>query len=249
MHHTVNALVLREVAYKESDKVLTLLAEDLGKITATARGSRKKGSLLTAPTQLLCWSEVVIYDFRGRWLVQEGTVVRQFSGITADLERLALACYCGEVVELLAVEGLPSGELLQLLLNTLHVLDRQQGRPLALVKAVFELRAMTLSGYAPSLEGCAICGDSPRSPQFHLGAGLLHCGGCRSQVGQGISLPLTEGARRAMCHICGDRGGRIFAFTVDDGSLDCLSQVAEGYLLSQLERGFRTLDFYKTVKQ
>ena len=42
MHLTTNALVLREVNYKESDKILTLLTEQEGKLTVSARGCRKK---------------------------------------------------------------------------------------------------------------------------------------------------------------------------------------------------------------
>ena len=60
MHTTTKALVLRSVDYKESDKILTLLTQDMGKVTASARGSRKKGSPIAAGCQLLCWSEMVL---------------------------------------------------------------------------------------------------------------------------------------------------------------------------------------------
>ena len=43
MHLTTNALVLREVNYKESDKILTLLTEQEGKLTVSARGCRRHG--------------------------------------------------------------------------------------------------------------------------------------------------------------------------------------------------------------
>lgn len=44
MHMRTKALVLRAVDYKESDKILTLLTQESGKLTASARGCRKKGS-------------------------------------------------------------------------------------------------------------------------------------------------------------------------------------------------------------
>ena len=49
MHMTTKALVLRQVDYKESDKILTLFTQEQGKLTASARGCRKKGSALAAP--------------------------------------------------------------------------------------------------------------------------------------------------------------------------------------------------------
>ena len=48
MHMRTKALVLRAVDYKESDKILTLLTQESGKLTASARGCRKKG-LPSAP--------------------------------------------------------------------------------------------------------------------------------------------------------------------------------------------------------
>ena len=38
MYHTTRGLILREAKYKESDKILTILTETEGKITAKARG-------------------------------------------------------------------------------------------------------------------------------------------------------------------------------------------------------------------
>ena len=144
MHITTNALVLRGVDYKESDKILTLLTQDLGKLTASARGCRKKGSAIAAGCQLLAWAEVVLYDYQGRWSVKEAAVERLFQGVRDDIERLALGCYFAEVAELLAVEGESSPELLSLTLNSLHALDKMQDKPLTLVKASFEWKAMAL---------------------------------------------------------------------------------------------------------
>lgn len=155
MHLQTKALVLRETAYKESDKILTLLTQEAGRLTASARGCRRKGSPIAAGSQLLVWSDVVLHEYRGRWTVQEAAVDREFRGMREDLEKFSLGCYFAEVTELLAVEGLPCPELLSLLLNSLHALDRLE-RPLKLVKAAFELRAMCLAGYEPLLDALSL---------------------------------------------------------------------------------------------
>ena len=48
MFKTVNALVLREVRYKEADRILTLLTDTDGKITVKARGALRKSSKTAA---------------------------------------------------------------------------------------------------------------------------------------------------------------------------------------------------------
>ena len=248
MHSTTKALVLRSVVYKESDRILTLLTQEHGKITASARGSRKKGSPLAAGTQLLCWSEVVLFDYQGRWTIKEVSTERQFEGVRKEIDKLALACYFAEVTELLAVEGLPCPELLSLILNSLHALEKFH-KPQALIKSAFELKALCLAGYEPLLEGCAVCGaEQPEELRFHLREGVIHCAGCRGELGDGISMPLDGPALEAMRHIAYGDPKRLFSFTLGKGSLKLLADLVEAYLHTQLERGFHTLDFYKQMR-
>ncbi len=246
MHLRTKALVLRETSYKESDKILTLLTQEQGKLTVSARGCRKKGSPLAAGSQLLVWSDMILYQYQGRWTVKEAAVEREFRGVREDLEKLSLGCYFGEVTGQLAVEGLPSPEQLSLILNSLYALEKLD-RPLALVKAAFELKAMCLAGYEPILDACAVCGQQPQEPRFHLREGVLHCAACRSGVGDGVSMPLDEAALAAMVHIAQGDPKRLFSFRLGEESLKRLGQLTEAYLLTQMERGFATLDFYKSL--
>lgn len=247
MHCTTKALVLRGVDYKESDKILTLLTQDMGKVTVSARGCRKKSSPLSAGCQLLCWSEFVLFQHQGRWTVKECSAANEFRGMRTEVEKYALGCYFAEVAELLSVEDLPTPELLALVLNSLYALDRLD-RPPALVKAAFEWKAMCLAGYEPLLDACAVCGaELPNQSRFHLREGVLHCAACRDQVGDGISLPLSDDCLAALRHITYGDPKRLFSFRLSPAGLEQLSGTAEAYLLTQLERGFRTLDFYKQL--
>lgn len=249
MHMTTRALVLRTVDYKESDKILTLLTQEQGKLTASARGCRKKGSAIAAGCQLLAWSEMVLYDYQGRWSVKEASTQRLFRGVLEDIERLALGCYFAEAAELLAVEGLPSPELLSLTLNSLHALDKMRDKPLSLVKAAFEWKAMALAGYEPLIDGCAVCGTTPpEDPRFHLREGVLHCARCRDGVGEGISMPISQPALAALEHIVHGDPKRLFSFRLEGEALRQLADTAEAYLHTQLERGFSTLDYYKSLR-
>lgn len=222
MHITTNALVLRAVDYRESDKILTLFTREQGKLTASARGCRKKGSAIAAGCQLLAWSEMVLYDYQGRWAVREAATQRLFQGVRDDIERLALGCYFAEAAELLAVEGEPAPELLSLTLNSLHALDRMPDKPLPLIKAAFEWKAMALAGYEPLTGGGAVRGE-------------------------GFSRPLPPPALAALEHIVHGDPRRLFSFRLEGEALGQLAGTAEAYLLTQLERGFSTLDYYKSL--
>ena len=71
MFLTTRGLVLREVRYKESDKILTVLTQHEGKVTVRARGALRKGSRITAATQLLTYSDMTIFENRGRRTLNE----------------------------------------------------------------------------------------------------------------------------------------------------------------------------------
>ena len=93
MFKTVNALVLREVRYKEADRILTILTDTDGKLTVKARGALRKSSKTAAATQLLTYSEMTLFGNRGRWTVNEATVKEPFAGLREEMERLALGAY------------------------------------------------------------------------------------------------------------------------------------------------------------
>ena len=90
---TTQGLVLREVSYKESDKILTVLTRDLGKRTVKARGCRKKSSPLAASAQLLVWSDMTLFEYRDHLTLNEGSSLEQFWGVREDIEKLALGSY------------------------------------------------------------------------------------------------------------------------------------------------------------
>ena len=247
MAHTVTrGLVLREVDYKESDKILTILTESEGKRTVKASGCRRKNSPLAAASQLLVYSEMTLFDYQDRLSMKEASTLSEFRGVREDLWKLALGSYFAEVGEAVAEEGVSTPGLLSLILNSLYALD-QLDRPPALVKAAFELKLCCLVGYEPLVDACAVCGKvQPEEPRLSLNQGVLHCARCREALGEeGVSLPLDEGSLAAVRHIVYGDPKKLFSFRLPQESLDRFAGVGESFLLAQLERGFRTLDFYK----
>ena len=248
MHIATQGLVLREVSYKEADKILTVLTAEGGKRTVKARGCRKKNSPLAAASQVLVYSDMTLFAYKERFTLNEAESLRQFWHMRGDLELLALGSYFAEVMEVVSVEGRPDPAALSLILNALYALD-QLDRPQALIKGAYELKLMCLEGYEPLADACAVCGrPDPERPMLHLTEGVLHCAACKKGVGEGQSLPLTKGALSALRHIVYGDPKRLFSFALDEDSLRCLALVCEGFLRTQLDRGFHTLDFYHQLK-
>ncbi|WP_294852653.1 DNA repair protein RecO [uncultured Oscillibacter sp.] len=238
--------VLRETETKESDKILTVLTPDHGKISVIAKGARRKGSRYAAACQTLAYSELTL-NRRGDWYyLNEGTTLALFDGLRADFEALALGFYFAELTEAVSSPEIPAPELLSHLLNGLYALDTLK-KSRALAKPAFEWRLMCLAGYEPLADGCAVCGEeNPADARLDPVQGVLRCAACGGPGG-GEALPLRPEAVAALRHIVYGPPGRLYAFTLTGEALDQLSNAAERYVAVQLERSFRTLDYYKSL--
>ena len=238
MYKTARALVLREVKYREADKILTVLTDSDGKLTVKARGALRKSCKYGAAAQALTYSEMTLFGNRGKWSLNEAVIIEQFLPLREDLEALSLGTYFAEVLEAASDEDSPDPALLQLGLNSLFALSAG-AYPRERVKAVFELRLLCLAGFAPALDG--------EGEFFSLDGGVLHAsGGAPGALGQ--SLPLGAAARDAMRYVAAAPAKKIFSFSLPPEAERQLCAICEGYLLAQLERGFRSLEYWKKLR-
>ncbi len=247
MHKTTRALVLREVKYKEADKILTVLTEDEGKLTVSARGVMRRGSKLAAACQLFAFSELTLFENRGKWYADEGQTVEQFLGLRSDIAKLALAAYFAELLETVSDEDSPNPEVLRLGLNSLYALSEDLYPP-EHIKAVFELRLMCLAGFEPSLDCCPVCGCEVNAlTVFSVHGGSLLCLKCKN-IEYGETRPLCRASLQAMEHVVNAEGKRIFSFSLDAEAQQRFSRICEDYVGAQLDRRFHALNYWNSVK-
>ena len=244
MYLTIRAIVLRVTEYNDRDVLLTVLSRDHGKLTIKARGLRRKNSPLVAPCQLLAFGEFTLFEYKGQYTINEAYSIELFSPLRQNLTKLSLGTYFAQVAEVISQEDLPNPELQSLLLNCLFALAKLDESE-AKIKAVFELRSACIAGYMPDLFGCHNCGNQ-NPDRFDISEGFLECHGCRS-VGGGIRMPVTPGVLEAMRYICLCESKKLLSFSIGQDNLEKLANLTEAYLTTQLERGFTTLDFYKSL--
>ena len=227
MYVNTSGIVLREVTYKDSSKILTVLTGSEGKLTVSAHGAHRKNSKLAAVTGLLVFSEMTLFKKKDRWTMTEARSVEQFIGLRDEIELISLGAYIAELTEAVADEDSPNPELLPLCLNSLYALSEKLKKP-EYVKPAFELRLMAISGFEPLL------GDKNEKSGGTLEEGVLN---------------LTAAAKNAAEYIINCDAKKIFSFTLSSQALRELSKAAENYLLAHLDRQFKTLDYYHRVSR
>ncbi len=258
----VRGLVIRTVDLADNDKLLTLFTEEYGKITAVANGGRALKSRYLAAAQLFCYGSYVLYQKGDRYWVREVNLIESFFDLRAELTRTALASYICDVAGDVVEENAPEPQLLRLTLNTLYAIAKgtvEQDK----IKAVFEMRAAAVLGFCPMLDACASCGREEGRFYLDVMNGCLSCEECYRTASEEIRdpeagidddfrtariiCPLSSAALAALRYAISCSIERLFSFRVENADMQLFAAAAERYLLNQLERGFKSLSFYKQI--
>ncbi len=237
-------LIIKETNIGENDKLLVILTKDYGIIRAFADGVRRMKSKNTAATSLLCYSNFTLYQNKDTYKVGDSSPIEMFFDLRYLLEELSLAQYFCDMAIKLTAEDFEPSEILRLLLNSLHFLTKQT-KPLNIVKAVTELKLISLAGFMPNLTGCAACDDE--AYRFSFAEGCLFCLNCGKDVSDTTVLNPTVLA--AMRHIIYSDFEKIYSFEIPEKDAEILSSITEKYVAVQSDYHFKTLDFYKSVKE
>ena len=265
MELRVKGLIVRETLLGETDKLLSVLTSEYGRIPEMAKGARSIRSRYMTSTQLMCYSELTIYKRGDRFWLREALPVETFYAIRLELDLYALVQYMFDVCCEVCPERHPDGaeDMLRLMLNTLYAVMTSKKTP-QLIKAAFELKAAILSGFAPDLAQCADCG-SPISENaettLDLVGGTLRCRQCSDRLAKTemIFAKMSEkkstairivspAVLSAMRYIENSSIKRFLSFNLADEFTKEFSSTCEAYICSQIERSFTTLEFWHEIQ-
>lgn len=166
MHPNISpAIILHHTDYGESDRIVTFLTPDHGRLKGFARAARKSRKRFGAALEpcaevLLHWTKRGSGDMVS---LRDAELVNLRSGLRRDLETLTLASYGCELTEVLFDESGVGVEAFQLLKAFLDHLDVEGYSVEA--RLLMEIRLLSISGYVPHLQHCSDCfGPLPDGP-------------------------------------------------------------------------------------
>ena len=149
---------MRRTDAGESDRRLTLLTREAGKLYAVAKGARKSASRLAGVSDPLSSAVMDLAEGKRNRFITQAQPLSSFRGLRTDFERLSFALALSELYAAVVPLEQPQPESYELLLASLGFLERHE-RPLtALVWAEAALLAM--EGFQPELESCVVSGEA-----------------------------------------------------------------------------------------
>lgn len=241
-----DGIILREQTTGEQDRLVTVLTRERGLIKAFVNGGRNPKSRNVSATDLLCYSHFTIEKTkRDVYVIKEATAKQIFFELREDITNLSLAQYFAELAGDLAPKEEKSDEFLSLILNSLHFLCTKKKSDL-LIKAVTELRLASLAGFMPDIVACNGCGEFEKEVMyFNTANGSLYCEDCNKNA---YIDRVSAGTLSALRHICLSAPEKIYSFTLSEENLLYLCTLTENYVKNVTYKQYKTLEFYKTMK-
>jgi DNA repair protein RecO (recombination protein O) len=154
-----NAFVLRARNYGESDRIVVLLTEDGGKISAIAKGARRSvkrfagGALEPFQELALRLDRKPAFSLA---FLHESRIVHTNRALASDLDAFAWASYLTELTEVMTVDRDPCRDLYALYREVMSRLGHEPAEPLA---HHFVLGLLDRSGWAPDFGICGLCSE------------------------------------------------------------------------------------------
>ncbi|MEG0872781.1 MAG: DNA repair protein RecO [Clostridia bacterium] len=154
----VNGIVIKEVTFKDNDKIITVLTDKLGKISCMARGAKKTNSPILASSQYLVYSEFVLYKGNNFYYVNSTSIINMFYKLRIDFDKLQIAFELTKILQSVIEESEDTSKIIALFLNTIYVLENLD-KPKGQVVATFKIKLFSLLGFAPRLYECNQCNE------------------------------------------------------------------------------------------
>jgi DNA repair protein RecO (recombination protein O) len=225
-------IVLRTWRLGEADRIVNLLTERHGKVRAVVKGVRKTKSRFGARLEPMVHVSLLFYEGRELDVVTQADVVELFRPVREDLGRLAKASSLLEATDQVAQERHANARLFAMLLGALRALSAHDSP--VLVPAYF-LKLLSLEGFHPLLDECAVCGDRYGLVAFDLAQGGTVCGSC---AGRDVAVS-PEGLDLLRRILGGDLVGALNV--VPSPSVREVERLATRALEHHLERRLRSL--------
>lgn len=190
------AIVLDSAEYGETSKLVRLFSCARGKLSALAKGARRKGSRMGAGLEPFTHVNLTLYlkEASDLGTLKECEVIESFSYLREDLIKLALASLYIEAIKVALAPGARNYSLFKLTLAYLHALSGC--RDATGLTVHFLLKLLNDLGFQPALEGCVRCGATEGIKYFHLRRGGVVCGACAEAAAE--LVPLDAGEYRVL---------------------------------------------------
>lgn len=189
--YEAEAIVLRQYALSDSDRIIVFITKEFGKIRAVAKGVKKPKSRFAGSLEPLNHIHLEFYGREGHDLsqIRHAELIRSYLGINPSLEQVYAYSYFAEIANEIVQDNQANYPLFRLILGIMGA-GAKNGITPALVH-YFEIWCLKLSGLFPNYTYCSNCGKCVKDDGFFawIEVGQARCNACAQGRGMRIGAP------------------------------------------------------------
>ncbi len=230
-------VVVKEISFKEKDKIITVFAKEKGLIQIVVKGGRK-AKMNLAGTSLFSYCDFEITNGKSRSLsyLKEVDVIKTFYNLTKNYENIFIATYLAEHCVKGLMEEENNDNILLLLISCLNQLDKGVIDN-KIVLSIFELKFMQYSGYEPITTNCHICGSDKDLNYFNK-EGVI-CKKCNN--GNRYNIEINETILYTIKYIL-NNDKLVFSFQLDEKYVAILNKVTRNIIINSIEYNLKSIN-------
>ena len=239
--YKTEGVVLRHQDLGDADKIITVYSPYLGKLRVVGKGVLKPRSRLGGHVEPLSRVSLLIARGRNLDVISQVSPIDSFVDLRDELERMAQGLYAAELLDLFTGEEDASPELYEVFLETLKALSKNRDGGLALRR--FELRLLSILGFAPELESCVSCRRTgfAGGVWFSPRSGGVLCSECAD--GDGSAFPMSRDALVSYRYLRNSDPSAIAEKVTPERLAREMELTLSRYIRYQLERDVRSAGF------
>ena len=245
----VTGMVLSAMPVGDYDKRLVILTKERGKISAFAKGARRQNSTLLACSNPFSFGEFTLYQGRSSYNIISANISNYFMELRDNIEDLYYGLYFCEFVTFITRENNDEKEILKLLYQTLRIFVKGS-ISLQLIRVIFELKILALSGTAPQVFQCVNCNLIPNQEtkelfEFSIANDGILCKSCGLSDKGGLTLKTST--LYALQYIISTRIESLYTFNVTEDVLKQLQICSKRSIDRYIGHTFKALEMINTL--
>ncbi|MBD3360522.1 DNA repair protein RecO [Candidatus Peregrinibacteria bacterium] len=147
---TTRCIILGHKDFGESDKIIYLYSEELGKIRAIAKGARKITSRFTGHLETLNICTASLYFGPKNIILREISTEKNFFKLRKSLKTISNSLQIAEITNHMLFENKTLDKLIELLENTINHI--QTSRKKSLIKTAYLIKLSDKAGMIPDFK-------------------------------------------------------------------------------------------------
>jgi len=240
-----NGVVIKTQDYKENDKLVWLFTEELGKITAIARGAKRSKSKFLSITLPLCYGEYLVFKGKSLFNLQEGKINNSFQALLNNLDKLTYSSYIWELIDIALLEGEKNKLLFKEFVTTLYLLNTDAIEYELLIRS-FELKLLKATGYGLDLDYCTFCKKKINVSNY---ISLTSFGGICEECTKENGTFISKGAYNAIKFLFKTPSDKIYKLNLSKEIKKEIEKIATYIISSNYARKPRSLEMLNYIKE